>query len=84
MLRENAAPADILVVEATDRDQGVYGQVRVITLSPLCSSCSRSSHYGALSRDYASDANYGPPVALHDENNGRSVLMALSLSLLLC
>jgi hypothetical protein len=27
MLRENAPPAVILTVEATDRDQGVYGQV---------------------------------------------------------
>ena len=31
MLRENAPPAVILTVEATDRDQGVYGQVQQYT-----------------------------------------------------
>ena len=41
MVRENSpAPAVILTVEATDRDQGVYGQVRrnsfvINSLSPL-------------------------------------------------
>ena len=29
MLRENSPPAVILTVEATDRDQGVYGQVYI-------------------------------------------------------
>lgn len=29
LLKENAPPAVILTVEATDRDQGVYGQVRI-------------------------------------------------------